>query len=175
MIKLQKELKGTILDIGGGGEGVIGQLYGGQVVAIDNCREELDEAPNCCGKLLMDATAMTFADNAFDNVTAFYSLMFMKEAQQQSTLYEAARVVKPKGEVHIWDCNIESAFPDPFCTDVDILLPDREIHTTYGICKTDKQSMDTIILMCESAGLTLETAETAGAHFYIKCRKEALL
>ncbi len=30
MIELYKELKGTILDIGGGGEGVIGQLYGEQ-------------------------------------------------------------------------------------------------------------------------------------------------
>jgi len=29
------ELKGKILDIGGGGEGIIGQLKGEQVVAID--------------------------------------------------------------------------------------------------------------------------------------------
>ena len=43
MIELHKELIGTILDIGGGGEGVIGQLYGEQVVAIDNSQEELDE------------------------------------------------------------------------------------------------------------------------------------
>ena len=33
-----------MLDIGGGGEGVIGRLYGRQVVAIDNRQEELDEA-----------------------------------------------------------------------------------------------------------------------------------
>ena len=62
MIKLCRELKGTVLDIGGGGEGVIGQLYGKQVTAIDNRQEELDEAPDCCEKVLMDATQMTFRE-----------------------------------------------------------------------------------------------------------------
>ena len=35
------ELKGRILDIGGGGEGIIGQLKGKQVVAIDRRESEL--------------------------------------------------------------------------------------------------------------------------------------
>ena len=41
---LKKELEGAILDVGGGGEGVIGRIYGPRVVAIDNRQEELDEA-----------------------------------------------------------------------------------------------------------------------------------
>lgn len=45
MITLSRDLHGSILDIGGGGEGVIGLLYGSQVTAIDNRQEELDEAP----------------------------------------------------------------------------------------------------------------------------------
>lgn len=36
MIQLNRELAGKILDIGGGGEGIIGRLYGRQVTAIDN-------------------------------------------------------------------------------------------------------------------------------------------
>ena len=36
---------GYVLDIGGGGEGVIGRLRGSQVVAIDCRKEELKEAP----------------------------------------------------------------------------------------------------------------------------------
>ena len=44
-IVLQKELQGKILDIGGGGEGIIGRLYGPQVIAIDYRQDELDEAP----------------------------------------------------------------------------------------------------------------------------------
>lgn len=41
-INLKKELKGDILDIGGGGEGIIGRLYTNQVISIDNRKEELD-------------------------------------------------------------------------------------------------------------------------------------
>lgn len=171
MIELYKDLKGTILDIGGGGEGVIGQLYGEQVVAVDNRQEELDGAPDCCHKVLMDATAMTFADNFFDNVTSFYTLMFMSEAAQQQALREAARVVKPNGAIHIWDCNIDSAYPDPFCIDIEVLLPDRKIKTTYGVGKLDIQNLGTIKEMCKQAGLQIDTAEVNGLNFYIKCRK----
>lgn len=44
ILPLRKELDGEILDVGGGGEGTIGRLYGSQVTAIDNRQEELDEA-----------------------------------------------------------------------------------------------------------------------------------
>ena len=171
MIELKKELKGRILDIGGGGEGVIGRLYRLQVTAIDNRQEELDEAPDCFEKLLMDATQMTFADSSFDNVTLFYTLMFMKSPEQQKTLCEAARVLKPNGEIHIWDCNIESAYPEPFCIEVDACLPDERIQTTYGIGKLDTQSADSIKAMCEFAGLRIENVMIDGKHFFIKCRK----
>ena len=38
-IHLEKSLVGRILDIGGGGEGIIGRVYGQSVTAID-CRQE---------------------------------------------------------------------------------------------------------------------------------------
>lgn len=171
MIKLCKELNGTILDIGGGGEAVIGHLYGEQVVAIDNRREELDEAPDCCKKLLMDATEITFPDNYFDNATFFYTLMFMSADTQQKALCEAAKAVKSNGEIHIWDCSIDSAYPNPFCIDIEVLLPDRKIQTTYGIGKLDTQNSETIKTMCKKVGLKIEKTETDGLNFYIKCRK----
>ena len=37
--------QGWVLDIGGGGEGVIGRLKGSAVVAIDLYKQELEEAP----------------------------------------------------------------------------------------------------------------------------------
>ena len=36
-LTLEKELCGSILDIGGGGEGIIGRLYKSAVTAIDKC------------------------------------------------------------------------------------------------------------------------------------------
>ena len=43
MISILKEFSGRILDVGGGGEGVIGRVYGPQVTAIDISAEELAE------------------------------------------------------------------------------------------------------------------------------------
>ena len=68
-IEIKETLTGSILDIGGGGEAVIGQIYKDRVTAIDNCEEELEEAPDCCSKQLMDATELLFPDDSFDNVT----------------------------------------------------------------------------------------------------------
>ena len=48
VVEINSDLKGSILDIGGGGEAVIGLIYGNRVTAIDNCQEEIDEAPDCC-------------------------------------------------------------------------------------------------------------------------------
>ena len=89
-LSLKRTLHGRILDVGGGGEGVIGRLYPKQVVAIDNDADELYEAPGDFERLLMDATEMTFPDASFDAATFFYSLMFMTADEQRAALAEAA-------------------------------------------------------------------------------------
>lgn len=82
ILSLKKEWNGKILDIGGGGEGIIGRLYRQQVTAIDKRQEELDEAPNGFEKILMDATDLKYANETFDHVTCFFTLMFM-DAQER--------------------------------------------------------------------------------------------
>lgn len=42
-IKIHKELQGSILDIGGGGIGLIGRVYSQQVTAIDNRQDEKEK------------------------------------------------------------------------------------------------------------------------------------
>ena len=86
VISLKKRLHGCILDVGGGGEGVIGRLYPRQVVAIDNDANELMDAPGDFERLLMDATKLTFPDAFFDAATFFYSLMFMTADEQRAAL-----------------------------------------------------------------------------------------
>jgi ubiquinone/menaquinone biosynthesis C-methylase UbiE len=65
---------GLILDIGGGGEGVIGRLFGSRVVAIDPLQRELEEAPVGPLKVVMDARELKFLDGSFDTVTASSTL-----------------------------------------------------------------------------------------------------
>ena len=164
---LRKEIQGKILDIGGGGEGIIGRLYGCQVTAIDNRQEELLEAPEGFEKVLMDAANLTYGDFSYDHVTFFYTLMYMTGEEQAQAIREAARVLKPGGRLHIWDCEIASAYPEPFCVDLEIKLPDETIYTTYGIGKMDGQSCGSLGDLCTEAGLKwIEKKEHRG-HYYL--------
>ena len=173
MVKLERTLQGRILDIGGGGEGIIGRLYRDQVIAIDNRQEELDEAPDGFEKMLMDAAQLQFEDAAFDHVTFFFTLMFMDSATQQRAVAEAVRVLKPGAALHIWDCEIPSAYPEPFCINVDICLPEETLHTTYGIGKLDVQSAASIAAICKDAGLAEMMREQNGDCFHFVLKKEA--
>ncbi len=167
-VGIEKQLQGGILDLGGGGEGIIGQIYGQQVIAIDNRQEELDEAPDGFHKLLMDATALKFADGSFDHVTSFFTLMYMSKAEQQQTIAEAARVLKPGGMLHIWDAVIQSAYPEPFVAELEIDAAGNIINTAYGIVK-DEAAQDAALFaaMCEKAELMPVAAAAERDQFYL--------
>ena len=155
------------MDIGGGGEGVIGRLYTSQVVAIDNRQDELDGTAEGFEKILMDATRLTFEDSSFDHVTSFYTLMYMRAAEQENAIAEAARVLKNGGKFHIWDCGILSAYPEPFCVDVEIQLPNECISATYGVVKLDTQDEHSLTEMCLNAGLSLVNRTGDDFGFYL--------
>ena len=61
---------GYILDIGGGGEGIIGILKGESVIAIDLRKEELEEAADGPLKIIMDARDLQFLDSTFNTWAA---------------------------------------------------------------------------------------------------------
>lgn len=166
MIKLYRDLQGSILDIGGGGEGIIGRLYGAQVTAIDRCQEELDEAPDGFTKILMDARSLSYPSEYFDNVTFFYSLMFMDGETQKQALAEAARVLKSGGKLCIWDSNILSP-PELFLVELDIQLPSEFIHTTYGVVHAiPNQTAASVTKLCKDTGLKSITQVIENGHFY---------
>lgn len=126
---------GPILDIGGGGEGIIGQLKGERVIAIDPSRRELEEAPPGPLKIVMDARDLQFLDGMFPTITAFFTLMYVKGAEHEQVFREVYRVLAPDGQFLIWDTHL------PRCLDEEkkivafrlrVHLPDREISTGYG-------------------------------------------
>lgn len=170
-LSLKRTLHGRILDVGGGGEGVIGRLYPKQVVAIDNDADELYEAPGDFERLLMDAASLTFPDASFDAATFFYSLMFMTADVQRAALAEAARVLRPGGRLCIWDGAFDRAWPEPFSVDLTIDLDGETLRTTYGICKLDGQSMAQIAEICTALGLRPRRTEEDGEHFCLEFEK----
>lgn len=175
MLILNKELSGHILDIGGGGEGIIGRLYQSQVIAIDHRQEELDEAPGGFEKVLVDATDLQFPAFSFEHVTFFFTLMFMDADVQEKAIKEAARVLIPGGLLHIWDCDIESAYPEPFCISLEIQLPNEHISTTYGVGKLGSQNESSISGLCVEAELIPVKHETGPDGFHMVWQKSRMV
>ena len=126
---------GWILDVGGGGEGVIGQMEGSRVVAVDTSRRELEEAPPGPLKLVMDARKLQFLDHSFAAATCFFSLMFIPPDDHPKVLQEIHRVLKPGGKFYLWEVDLparSASSPDLIAVRLTIQLPDREVRTGYG-------------------------------------------
>ena len=170
-ITIDTEIAGSVLDVGGGGEGIIGRMFGDRVTAIDNRQEELDEAPAACRKLLMDGAALDFPEKSFDSVTFFYSLMYMDSDTQAKALGEALRVLKAGGALYIWDADIVSAYPDPFIVELDIRLPRETVHTAYGIVKKEPQDAETVLRLLKAAGQDPCLVSGEDGQFFIRCVK----
>lgn len=167
-IEVENDIKGSILDIGGGGEGIIGRIYRDNVIAIDNRQEELDEAPDCCEKQLMDATNLLFMNEYFDNTTFFYSLMYMKNDVQKEAIKEATRVLKRGGRIYIWDSNIDStSMNEPYVVNLDIVWGGNSVHTSYGIVKGEKQNIEEILGVLYSNGILIENCVQTENHFFV--------
>lgn len=172
-IKLDIKIDGKILDIGGGGEGIIGRLFKNCVTAIDNRQEELDEAPDCFEKRLMDATALDFEDETFDSVTAFYSFMFMDKDTAGKAAKEMERVLKKGGKIYIWDTEIPFAEKEPFCVDLKVFLPEETIDTTYGIMgKNMERTFDETKNMFEELGLVCKKQNYSENNFFLELKKQ---
>jgi SAM-dependent methyltransferase len=129
--------EGWVLDIGGGGEGVIGQLKGAQVVAIDRLADELVEAPSGPLKVVMDARKLQFLDTTFETATAFFSLIYLRtEADVSRVLSEVYRVLRPGGRFWIWGLEMPPKPPgggkDLIAIPLELRLPVGEISTAYG-------------------------------------------
>ncbi|MFB0567542.1 MAG: class I SAM-dependent methyltransferase [Candidatus Bathyarchaeia archaeon] len=137
------ETEGLILDIGGGGEGIIGKLNGRQVIAIDTSERELLETQNEALKVVMDATDLKFLPESFDACTAFFSFMYIPKNKHLKVFEEAHRVLKDNGKLLLWDVKIPEKHGDykAFMVRLKIRLPNEETEAGYGV-KWQKQNIE---------------------------------
>ncbi|MCL2592334.1 MAG: class I SAM-dependent methyltransferase [Defluviitaleaceae bacterium] len=166
-------LNGSILDIGGGGEGIISRCFGDKVIAIDIRKDELEETPDIGLKIIMDACDLKFLDESFENITCFFSLMYMDELSIKKFLKEAMRVMKSGGELLIWDTAIPpKADADIFVAQLKIVVSiDITITTGYGVSLTRSQSLDSIRKLCKDEGFKVRDITHLNESFLLRMCK----
>ena len=176
-IKLEREYDNkSILDIGGGGEGFIGQLYGKNVIAIDKRQDELEESENDAIKLVMDGAILGFTDNNFEVVTLFYSLMYMSQITREKVLSEAFRVLKSGGVIEIWDSEVPKIKQDGknvFVAQLNVECNDKITTVGFGIgLDEDDQTFEKTKEMLNNLGLTKIYENYSKPMFRLKYRKK---
>lgn len=173
------EMRGSIIDLGGGGEGVIGQVLGRSVTAVDIRQDELEEAPDGPFKVVADARALPFENERFYCATAFYFLMYLKPEDYRAVIAEASRVLKTGGRLVIWDTVIpkaEVANEQLFVVPVQIELPKKKDFTAYGAkWATRELNPDMLCHIAAEYGLRVEANEINGQAFKLVLIKDTKL
>ena len=167
------ETGGLILDVGGGGEGIIGRLNGKQVVAIDTREGELVDTRNEALKIVMDAADLKFLPKSFDVCTAFFSLMYIPKSIHQKVFEEVFRVLKDKGRFLIWDVRIPEnvAGYKAFIVHLKVKLPNEEVRTGYGV-KWQTQSLEYFKEMAKLTGFKATRESSKNEIFHIEIQKQ---
>ncbi len=164
---------GFILDIGGGGEGIIGRLNGKQVIAIDTNEKELLETRNEALKVVMDATNLKFLRESFDVCAAFFSFMYIPRDNHFKVFEEAHRVLKDKGKFLLWDVRIPQKRGNykAFMVRLKIRLPNGETEAGYGV-KWQKQNIEHFKKLAKKARFKIVNEWSKGEIFYLEMSKE---
>lgn len=164
---------GSIIDIGAGGEGVIAQVGGKRVTAIDKRQSEIDEAKDKAPDanwMVADALNLPFDNEEFDNATSFFCGMYMPNEDIKKSVKEIYRVLSSGGEFWIWDSKIDTD-KESFIIVLSISLPEKEkFGTGYGTGKK-LQNEEMYKEFLEEVGFAIEKIEVNKHWFFIKAKK----
>jgi len=166
-------LKGKILDIGAGGEGVIGQIYP-ESIGIDPDRRELEESPAKQMKIVMDGRGLGFMDETFDTVTIFFTMMYVKSEDHLKIFQEAYRVLKSGGELQLWYLKMDEPEEETYglILPLEIELPSGMIQTGYGARWNRKQDDDSFADLGKQAGFQVKKVHLNGETGWIRFVKK---
>ncbi|MGD9395998.1 MAG: class I SAM-dependent methyltransferase [Candidatus Thorarchaeota archaeon] len=169
-IKLERlENEDLILDIGGGGEGLVSRIEGDRVCALDIRMNEIREAQihgHSTNWFVGDGRNLCFNDEIFDIVTLWFSLGYMSNWDtKREVLEEAYRVLKRNGRVSI----MASRIPDIGASLIfwaTFTFPDGTLSKTgYGIRGGQNQTLPRVLELISDIGFDQHKYEDHGEWF----------
>jgi len=167
--------KGLILDIGGGGEGLVSRIEGDRVCALDIRMSEIREARihgHSSNWFVADGTNLCFKDDVFDIVTLWFSLGYMSDWNTKRAVLKAAyRVLKKNGRLSIMaSCIPESNGRRIFWA--EFTLPDgTRSKIGYGVKGGQNQTLSRILDLVSKAGFSQHLHEDHDEWFKIESQK----
>jgi len=166
---------GLIIDIGGGGEGLVSRIGGAKVCAVDIRMSEIREAqihgpPS--NWLVGDGQHLSFQDGVFDVATMWFSLGYMSDwSTKRRVLEESRRVLVDNGHISILSSHIPRNC-DHLVFWAQFTLPDGTISQTgYGVRGGQGQTLNRLVKLLEEIGYRISVAEDNDAWFEIRAIK----
>jgi len=167
--------EGMVLDIGGGGEGLVSRIAGARVCAVDYRISEIREAQihnPPANWFAADGRALPFQDSSFDLATLWFSLGYMNEwSVKRAVLMEVFRTLRSKRRLSIMASRID-------CKEQRLLfyahltLPDGTISKTgYGVRGNQNQTVSSIGKLVREVGFRDIQSENHDWWFRVQASK----
>jgi ubiquinone/menaquinone biosynthesis C-methylase UbiE len=165
-----------ILDIGGGGEGLVSRIGGRQIFAVDYRMSKILEARihnPPANWFVSDAQFLPFHRNSFDMATLWFSLGYMKDwAIKERVLSQAFEAIKKNGKLSILASRIDCK-EKRFIFNALFALPDGTVTKVgYGVHGNQEQTLDRVCSLLRKVGFVDLQTEDSGWWFKIlACRR----
>ncbi len=145
-----------ILDIGGGGEGLVSRIGGKHVCAVDYRMSEILEAKihdPPANWFVADAGSLPFRDCSFDMITLWFSLGYMTGwTTKERILAQSFRALKRGGDLSIYASRIDCR-EEHFIFNALLILPDGTVSKVgYGVRGNQGQTTDSVRSLLKRVG-----------------------
>jgi len=168
-------VSGPILDIGGGGEGLVSRIGGNKVYAVDYRISEIREAQihdAPANWLVADGECLPFKDNVFNLITLWFSLGYMSNWDtKRDVVSESLRTLRKEHRISILDSRIDCK-EERFLFHALFTLPDGVVSKTgYGVRGNQDQTISSIESLLEDVGFYDIQSENHNWWFKVQASK----
>ncbi|RDE16554.1 MAG: hypothetical protein C4K47_01545 [Candidatus Thorarchaeota archaeon] len=163
---------GLVLDVGGGGEGIVSRIEGSRVCAIDINLSEIREAQiyeSAPQWIASDGESLPFRNAVFQTAAIWFSLDYMADwKMKRAVVREVLRVLRKKGSLSIMSSKIICR-EARFVLRMRYTLPDGSVYQTgYGVKGNQGQTMDRISDIVEQTGFHIAKKDDNGYWFHLE-------